>query len=143
MDLGSTNSDVHPARKTEVGQRLAYVAAAKIYGKDVEYSGPQVASAKPAGNVMKVTFKHDKGLSTTNGNAPTGFEIAGSNGKFEDATATLKGDTVELTAPGVKKPVKVRYGWKVYFEPNLVNEAKLPAVPYAGADSKKGKTGKK
>lgn len=143
VDLGSTNSDVHPARKTEVGQRLAYVAAAKIYGKDVEYSGPQVASAKPAGSTLKVTFKHDKGLTTTNGSAPTGFEIAGSNGKFEDATATLKGDTVELTAPGVKKPVKVRYGWKVYFEPNLVNEAKLPAVPYAGLDKKKAKKGKK
>ena len=143
VDLGSTNSDVHPARKTEVGQRLAYVAAAKVYGKDVEYSGPQVASVKSAGGSLKVTFKHAKGLATTNGAAPTGFEVAGSDGKFQDATATIKGETVELTAPGVKRPQRARYGWKVFFEPNLVNGAKLPAVPYSGIAPKKAKKGGK
>lgn len=143
VDLGSTNSDVHPARKTEVGQRMAYVAAAKVYGKDVEYSGPQVASVKSAGGSLKVTFKHAKGLATTNGAAPTGFEVAGSDGKFQDATATIKGETVELTAPGVKRPQRARYGWKVFFEPNLVNGAKLPAVPYSGIAPKKAKKGGK
>ncbi len=143
VDLGSTNSDVHPARKTEVGQRLAYVAAAKVYGKDVEYSGPQVASVKPAGGSLKVSFKHAKGLATTNGAAPTGFEVAGSDGKFQEATATIKGETVVLTAPGVKNPRQARYGWKVFFEPNLVNEAKLPAVPYSGIAPKKAKKGGK
>ena len=143
VDLGSTNSDVHPARKTEVGQRLAYVAAAKVYGKEVEYSGPQVASVKSAGGSLKVTFKHAKGLATTNGAAPTGFEVAGSDGKFQDATATIKGETVELTAPGVKRPQRARYGWKVFFEPNLVNGAKLPAVPYSGIAPKKAKKGGK
>lgn len=130
IDLGSKNSDVHPNRKVEVGQRLALTAAAKVYGKDVVYTGPVITAVKPQGDSIAVTFDHAEGLKTTDGNAPVGFEVAGGNGKFSPATAEIKGNKVVLSSPEVKKPVSVRYGWATYIEPNLVNEANLPTVPY-------------
>lgn len=141
IDLGSVNSDVHPNRKVEVGTRMGRVAAAKVYGRKVAFTGPQISGYKPAGSSIKVSLKHAAGLKTTNGQPPVGFEVAGSDGKFEDAAAVIKGDKIELSAPGVKKPVKMRYGWKVYFEPNLVNTDELPAVPFSG-EQKAGKKSK-
>lgn len=139
IDLGMTNKDVHPPRKIEVGSRLANVAAAKVYGKEVPFSGPKVAKTETQGSKMTVTFDHAEGLKTTDGKAPVGFEVS-SNGKdFKPADATIEGNTVVLSAPGVKKPVAARYAWAVFLEPNLVNEAGLPAVPYAPAGKKKGK----
>lgn len=140
IDLGSTNSDVHPNRKVEVGTRAGRVAAAKVYGKDTAWTGPQISGFKPSGSSISVSLKHAKDLATTNGQAPTGFEIAGKDGVFHDANAEIKGSKVILTCPEVKKPEKVRYGWKVFFEPNLVNGDGLPAVPFSGkAQGKKAK----
>ena len=131
IDLGSTNSDVHPPRKLEVGTRLAAVAAATVYGKDIPYSGPVVDSVTPKGNSLVLTFKFSKGLHTTNGEAPQGFEVSADNKKYYPATATIDGETVILTCDQVKRPKYARYGWYTFMEPNLVNEAKLPTTPYS------------
>lgn len=140
IDLGSTNSDVHPPRKLEVGTRLAHLAAAQVYGKDVAYSGPVVDSVKTQGNSMVVTYKHATGLTTTNGQAPVGFELSANGDDFYAADAVINGESITLTCDKVKKPKFMRYAWFTYMEPNLVNGDKLPAVPYAPAfNPKKGK----
>lgn len=41
IDLGEDN-DLHPLNKEGIGYRLAMQAAAKLYGVQIEYSGPQV-----------------------------------------------------------------------------------------------------
>lgn len=131
IDLGSTNSDVHPPRKLEVGTRLAAVAAATVYSKDVPYSGPVVDSVTPKGNSLVLTFKFAKGLHTTNGEAPQGFEVSSDNKKYYPAMAAIDGETIILTSDQVKRPKYARYGWYTFMEPNLVNEAKLPTTPYS------------
>lgn len=131
IDLGSTNSDVHPPRKLEVGTRLANLAAATVYGKDVPYSGPQVDKVTSTGQELVVSFTHAKGLTTTDGKAPVGFEVSADGKKYVAATARIEGETVVLRADEVKKPKYARYAWFTYMEPNLTNEAGLPAVPYA------------
>lgn len=136
VDLGSTNSDVHPPRKLEVGERLAATAAAKVYKKDVPYSGPVMDKCSAAGSVIKVSFKHDDGLKTTDGEAPRHFEIAGSNGKFHPAEARIDGSVVILSSPKVKAPKKARYAWATYLTPNLVNSDNLPAVPFSPSQEK-------
>ncbi len=136
MDLGSTNSDVHPPRKVEVGERLAATALKTVYGKDVEYSGPVASSIKVKGNKVQVKFDHARGLRTTDGAAPAGFELAGADKKYAPATAEIKGETVVLTAEGVKAPKYMRYGWAVFMNPNLVNEAGLPTAPCPGMEAK-------
>lgn len=130
VDLGSVNSDVHPPRKVEVGERLAALAAAKVYGKDVPYSGPAMKKCEASGKEIKVSFEHAAGLRTTDGQAPRHFEIAGSNGQFFPAEARLEGDAVILSSDKVSSPRCVRYAWATYLTPNLVNDAGLPAVPF-------------
>lgn len=44
LDIGN-NSNIHPANKQDVGERLALWALAKDYGKSIAYSGPLVSSA--------------------------------------------------------------------------------------------------
>ncbi len=136
LDLGSTNSDVHPPRKVEVGERLAATALKEVYGKDVGASGPVISGFKVKGGKVTVSFKNATGLTTTDGAAPAGFELAGSNKKFAPATAEIKGDKVILTADGIKAPKYLRYGWAVFLTPNLVNESGLPAAPCAATDGK-------
>ena len=105
-----------------------------------------VAGFKVKGNKVEVRFKHAEGLKTTNGAAPVGFELAGSNRQYAPATAELAGDKVILTADEIKSPRYMRYGWAVFLNPNLVNEADLPAAPCPETDGKvqkKGKKGKK
>ncbi len=131
LDLGSTNNDVHPPRKVEVGERLAATALNVVYGKDVAASGPKIIGFTEKNGKVKVRFKYAKGLKTTNGAAPVGFELAGADKKFVPATAEIQGETVVLSAPGLKRAIYLRYGWAVFMEPNLVNEAGLPAVPCA------------
>lgn len=140
LDLGSTNSDVHPPRKVEVGERLAATALKDVYGKDVAANGPVVADFKVSGSKVQVSFLHAEGLKTTDGAAPAGFELAGSDKKFAPAAAEIKGDKVILTAEGIKSPKFLRYGWAVFMTPNLVNEAGLPTAPCAATD---GKTARK
>ena len=126
IDLGSTNSDVHPPVKKEVGSRLAATAAKQVYGKDVACEGPCLKSAQAAKGGVSVTFSHAEGLTTTDGQAPACFEIAGTDGKFVPAAAEIQGDKVFLSAPGVKAPAQVRYAWAVFVAPNLVNKDGLP-----------------
>lgn len=130
IDLGSTNSDVHPPRKTEVGERLADVAAAKVYGKKVPFSGPVFEKAKVKGSTILLAWKHSDGLQTANGAAPVGFEVAGRDGNFSPAEAEIKGRHILVRSKEVAKPVCVRYGWFTFMEPNLVNGDKLPAAPF-------------
>lgn len=127
IDLGSTNSDVHPPVKKEVGTRLAATAAKKVYGKEVACDGPCLKKAEFSKGGVRVTFDHAEGLTTTNGQSPAHFELAGTDGKFVPAAAEIQGDTVFLTAPGVKAPAQVRYAWAVFVDPNLVNKDGLPA----------------
>lgn len=130
-DLGSTNSDVHPPRKLEVGERLAAMAAHSVYGKDTPAYGPRVKGMKPQGSSLVLSFEHAAELSTTDGQPPRHFEIAGKNGKFFPAETSIEGNTLILSSPQVKTPVTARYAWATYLTPNLVNEHKLPAAPFS------------
>ena len=45
IDIGDAK-DIHPTNKQDVGKRLALNALAKVYGKDIPYSGPMYKSMK-------------------------------------------------------------------------------------------------
>lgn len=131
IDLGSRNSDVHPPRKLEVGTRLAHLAAAKVYGKNIPYSGPVVSKVTPGKGKLTLQFEHAEGLKTSNGAAPVGFEVSANGRKYHPAEAAINGTSIELSSSEVKAPKYARYAWATYMEPNLVNAHGLPAAPYA------------
>lgn len=153
--------DIHPTPKQPVGERLALIAEATVYGEKVEYSGPVFKEMKVEGNKAILSFTHLGGglvakeleptLKRENGGAAwrvkdsaqapllTGFTICGEDHKFYNARAEIVGDTVVVTCDQVTKPVAVRYGWSNHPLCGLFNKAGLPASPFR-TDDFPGKT---
>ncbi|HTQ52452.1 MAG TPA: sialate O-acetylesterase [Candidatus Acidoferrales bacterium] len=128
-DIGNL-ADIHPKDKQDVGRRLALLALARTYGqKDLVDFGPTFKSLAIDGNQLRVTFDHiASGLKSRDGRPPDWFEIIDADeGGFVKADARIDGDSVVLSAPGVKNPVAMRFAWSGLAEPNLVNAEGLPA----------------
>ncbi len=128
-DHGLPN-DVHPREKREIGRRLALVARATVYGETIEFSGPQPLNARARGAQVELELSHAGGLKTDDAQAPASFEIAGDDGIFHPATATLDGEKILLSVAEVCSPRRVRYGWQPFSQGNLVNRAGLPATTF-------------
>jgi sialate O-acetylesterase len=128
IDIGNPDN-VHPTNKVDVGYRLARAARALSYGEAIEYSGPLFRQATPEGTAIRAWFDHAKWL-TTKGGAVTGFEVAGADGKFSPAAATIDGATVVASSSEVPEPLYVRYGWANSPQCNLFNSEGLPALPF-------------
>ncbi len=130
--------DVHYHHKQPIGERLARWALARDYGRAVTPSGPLFRQARREGDALVVTFRYAKGLTTSDGQAPRTFEIAHDDGVYYPATATIEGEQVRLTAPEVRAPRYVRYGWQPFTHANLVNGDRLPASTFR-AQAKRAK----
>lgn len=124
--------DIHPRRKRVVGERLALLALRDAYGRDgVVAHGPSPARATREGDGrVRVSFDSAAGLTTTDGTAPALFEVTDAGGKTHSVAAVTEGEAVVLSFDAAWEPVEVRYGQLAYAEPNLVNAAGLPAVPF-------------
>ena len=132
VDLGTTNANVHPPRKLEVGERLAATAAACVYGKkDVPYTGPVAKRATARGNAVLLELEHAEGLKSADGKPIAHFERSADGKKFYSATAEIQDGKLILTAEGLHQtPKVVRYAWSTFLTPNLVNGDGLPTVPF-------------
>ena len=128
IDIGDA-ADIHPRNKQDVGKRLAVAARAIAYGEKIEYSGPIYAGMQREGGTVRLRFDHAAGL-TARGGKLQGFAIAGEDGKFVWADASIDGSTVVLASPKVTDPRTVRYGWADNPVCTLYNAAGLPAVPF-------------
>ncbi len=151
FDVG--DGDVHPRNKQDMGYRLALVAEAKVYGQDVEYSGPMYKGMKVEGDKIRLSFDFVGGGLTTKcnfslvplpecpkdtpliGSELKRFEIAGADRKFVWAMAKIDGDTVVVWSDKVPKPVAVRYAWADNpTGTNFYNKAGLPACLFRTDD---------
>ena len=129
-DIGHS-SNVHPANKRDVGRRLARWAQRYVHGDESALPCPLPVSATKSGSAVTVSFQHaGAALSTSNAAAPASFELAGTDGVFHAANATISGAAVIITSTSVPAPVKVRYGWQPFSTGNLVNAAGLPASTF-------------
>lgn len=131
-DIGNPK-DIHPTNKQEVGRRLAAIALNRIYKKRMIDSDPTYKSMKIEGNKIIVTFENIGGglMTTAKDGIVRGFEVAGSDQIFYEATATIKGNTVIIYSEKVASPIAVRFGWKGDASAcNLFNKEGFPAVPF-------------
>ena len=133
IDTGDPKN-VHPVDKQPVGERLAQWALINTYKQNGVGMGPLYKSKSSVRNTLKLSFDFcGNGLSSRNSKPLNHFEIAGSNGVYHPAIATLDGNQVLLTSTQVSRPVHARYAWKAFPKPfpNLVNSAGLPASPFS------------
>lgn len=124
--------DVHASRKQPIGERLAFLAAAKTYGiegihtqyptfKDVDYQGDKAV----------LTFNNAYGGLNPNRDIQ-GFEVAGEDRVFHPATAVEDWNTFTITvsSPEVSDIKSVRYCFKNFAIGTLHDMLGLPLVPF-------------
>ena len=129
-DIGEAKN-VHPHNKQDVGDRLARIALAQIYGEKIESSGPMYESMKVEGGAIRVKFSHVGGGLIAKGGPLKWFVIAGADLKFVPAEARIEGDTVVVRSPDISTPAAVRYAWVNFPDGcNLYNAAGLPAAQF-------------
>ena len=124
--------DVHPNNKKPVGERLGRQALYNVYGmKNIVPEGPGPVKAISEGNKVKVLFNNSNGLKTSDGSAPSTFEVAEYEGIFYPAVAEINDNNeIVLTVSEQITPKIVRYGWQPYTTANLVNGEDLPASTF-------------
>lgn len=129
IDLGDV-INIHPKDKAPIGERLALLAQRDTLKMDVSADGPMMKNVVQAGDHLVVHYEFSKDLKTKDGAAPEGFWIADESENWQPAVALIKGETVHLSSPNMKKPLYVRYAFAAMPKTNLVNAADLPARPF-------------
>lgn len=134
METGEKDN-IHPANKKAAGDRLAYLALAKTYGKKGFASeGPLLKEMKVEGNQVKLTFLNAPGGLTSFGKELSCFEVAGANKRFYPAKAFITTSGITLFSPSVNEPVAVRYAFKDFVIGDLFNTLGLPASSFRTDD---------
>lgn len=131
-DLIDKPSEIHPSYKWEVGRRLALLALANDYDRDVICSGPTFRSVSFVGEEAIVEFDNvGDGLKTDDGAGPEWFWLSDKSGRFFKGEARIIApDKVAVKCKRYKHPLVVRFAWDEIASPNLFNSAGLPAVPF-------------
>jgi sialate O-acetylesterase len=122
VDLGDA-AEIHPSKKSGIGDRLARVALARAYRRDIACSGPVFRSWDPA--TGEIVFDHAGGLRAAGGE-PLGFVAAGPDRQFVPVRAVIDGEKIRIAG----NPSAIRYAWANNPEGNLFNRDGLPAFPF-------------
>lgn len=128
IDLGDP-TDIHPANKQGVGERLARAIGIKLYGQSGSANGPMVRSAVGQGDRVAVDFDGVEGALVAYGAAgPIGFEVC-TDGVCRWSEARVSGTQVVL--PAALDAKKIRYCWGDAPSCTLYDgKSGLPAVPF-------------
>jgi sialate O-acetylesterase len=136
LDVGEQRN-IHPSKKREVGERLAFWALANTYARNgVPYTAPVYDNIEIKDSTVIVKFRlAGHGFINTRKNI-AGFEIAGADHIFYPAKAQRRrdGKSVNVWTDKVKKPVAVRYGFHNWTEASLFGINGLPVSSFRSDD---------
>lgn len=134
METGEKDN-IHPANKKAAGDRLAYQALVKTYGKKgIACDGPVLKEMKIEGNQVKLTFDNAPNGIMSLGKELFCFEVAGTNKRFYPAKAFVTNAGVTLYSPTVAEPVAVRYAFRDFVIGDLFNTEGIPASSFRTDD---------
>lgn len=131
-------TQIHPAQKQPVGERLAFTALNRDYGYEtVQYKSSSYKDMTVKNDTVYIHLQDNYWC-----DAPfeqmEGFEIAGEDKVFYPATARhfwqsgggYWDEAIIITSAKVKKPVAVRYCFKNFQIGNVKNGGNLPLFPF-------------
>ncbi len=124
--------DIHASKKKEIGERLAFKAAALTYGMNgVPHEFPRFKSAEIKGNKAILNFTGADGGFTPN-DVLEGFEVAGADRIFHPAQATEDWNTRQIivTSDTVNDIKAVRYCFKNFAIGKVKNMYGMPLIPF-------------
>ncbi len=125
-------NDIHGSKKEEIGERLAFMAAAKTYGlTGVPCDYPCYSSVELQGNRAVIHLDNVVNGLTPNGELE-GFEVAGADKVFHPAKAKELWycRAIEVTSDDVDDIKAVRYCFKNFAIGGIHNHVGLPLVPF-------------
>lgn len=129
IDIGLAD-DIHPKNKQEVGRRLALLALAGSYGKNVSSSAPVFQNYIIKGDKMELDFGQKQDGFKIKDTTLKGFTIAGPDRLFYSAEAMVQNGKIIVSSPKVSVPLAARYGWADNPDCNLYGENGLPVAPF-------------
>ncbi|MFZ4456462.1 MAG: sialate O-acetylesterase [Bacteroidales bacterium] len=129
-DTGGPNGSLHPINKQTIGQRLALVALKQVYRQSIEADGPSVDKVNFKKDCAVVKYKNFGGGLVAKDGVVKGFTIAGNDGRFVAAEATIEGNSVVVKSAEVSSPKAVRFGWADNPAITLYSKEGLPALPF-------------
>jgi len=121
-DLGES-VDIHPLRKKEVAERISLCFDRLLYNNKVKLAPEVIASEVNDG---KIVLTLDQPVQS--GKLYT-FEVAGDDGKFQNADAIAEGNHIIISSPLAShhSPRIIRYAWKD--NPIAANVRSLKGLP--------------
>lgn len=127
--------NIHPAKKKEVGDRLAYLALNRDYGfSRIACNSPEAVRCYRLQNSCEIAVEL---TDTPNGlnrwMEIEGLEVAGSEGIFYPVTYAYfewNPKVLKIRSEYVFDPCEVRYGWGDFKPGNLKNIEGLPVAPF-------------
>jgi sialate O-acetylesterase len=123
----ATVMNIHPPFKKEVGDRLALLALNNDYEHKNLCNGPVYKSMSVEGKTVRLQFENvGEGL-VARKTGLSEFEIAGKDGKYVKAKATIIKNEVLVSSAAVTQPVSVRYCWRNGAEASLFSKEGFPA----------------
>ncbi len=128
-DVGDA-TDLHPADKVTIAERLANMALENLYGIDAVNDYPECVNAEFDGNTVKLTFECESGIKYKKDEINS-LEACGKDGKYvQCVVAAIENNVLTVTAD-VEEITKIRYGYKKVMLPcDLISESGLPAIPF-------------
>ena len=129
LDIGDF-SNIHPANKQEVGNRLARLALVNQYGSDLNPLGPILTSSSTEKGHIELEFEHVGSGLILKHSKVNEFEIAGNDMKFFKANTSVTRNKVILSSKNVNLPEYVRYAWSDTPQATLFNSDNFPASSF-------------
>ena len=131
-------TQVHPAQKQKVGERLAFLALNQTYGMDkLICKSPSYKDMQVKNDTVFIHLNDECG-GISRFRDITGFELAGADRVFHTAKAEhfwrpgggYWDECISIVCPEVKEPVAVRYCFRNWQLGNLANQGGLPLFPF-------------
>ena len=128
MDAGE-RSDIHPANKQSVAERVTDVALGLMGVKDAWLDGVAPMGMHREGDWLNITMPTSE-LKTVSGNRPTSIAVCAADGACRWADAVLAGTQILVYIGGMEAPAEVRYCWGDAPVCNLYTTGNLPVAPF-------------
>ncbi len=125
--------NIHPMRKKEVGDRLAYLALNRNYGfTGLACESPEAVRCTMQSNMNAVSVELTNCANGINRTAEIkGLEVSGGDGIFYPVEkASFWNGSLMIRCSDVMFPAEVRYGWGDFNPGNLKNVEGLPVSPF-------------
>ena len=127
--------NIHPAKKKEVGERLAFMALNRNYGfHRIPCDSPEAVRCYRLPNSCELAIELTNcGNGMNRWQEIQGLEVCGSEGIFYPVTFAYfeyEPKILRIRSEFVHDPCEVRYGWGDFKPGNLKNTEGLPVAPF-------------